>query len=64
MKEAITQKTEEKRAYTVKDIMEILQIGRNNAYTLCNSNAFDVIRIGTLIRIPKSSFDRWLDNNN
>ena len=64
MIDTTTQTTTEKRAYTVPDIMEILQIGRNNAYELCNSNTFNVIRIGKLIRIPKSSFDRWLENNN
>ena len=64
MIDTATQTTTEKRAYTVPDIMEILQIGRNNAYELCNSNTFNVIRIGKLIRIPKSSFDRWLENNN
>ena len=53
----------EVKAYTVSDIMKILQIGKNNAYELCNSNTFNVIKIGKLIRIPKSSFDRWLDNN-
>jgi len=64
MIDTTTQTTTEIRAYTVPDIMEILQIGRNNAYELCNSNTFNVIRIGKLIRIPKSSFDRWLENNN
>ena len=63
MKHNTTQTTTEKRAYTVPEIMEILQIGRNNAYDLCNSNLFNVVRIGKLIRIPKSSFDRWLDDN-
>jgi len=63
MKIETTQTTTEKRAYTVPEIMEILQIGRNNAYDLCNSNSFNVVRIGKLIRIPKSSFDRWLDDS-
>ena len=63
MNETTIQATIEKRAYTVPEIMEILQIGRNNAYDLCNSDKFDVKRIGKLIRIPKTSFDRWLDSN-
>ena len=63
MNETTIQATIEKRAYTVPEIMEILQIGRNNAYELCNSDTFDVKRIGKLIRIPKTSFDRWLDSN-
>jgi len=55
--------TTEKRTYSVAEIMEILEIGRNKAYELCSSNAFRTIRIGKTIRVSKSSFDMWLDNN-
>lgn len=48
--------------YTVKDIQEILNIGKNTAYQLINSNPFPVIRIGKTYRIPKEAFDRWLNN--
>lgn len=53
--------TTDKRTYSVAEIMEILEIGRNKAYELCNSNAFNIVRIGKLIRVSKSSFDAWLD---
>jgi hypothetical protein len=43
--------------------MEILGIGKNKAYELCNSNAFHIVRIGKIIRVSKLSFDMWLDNN-
>jgi len=53
----------EKRTYSVSEIMEILEIGRNKAYELCNSNLFRIVRIGKTIRVSKLSFDTWLDNN-
>jgi excisionase family DNA binding protein len=54
--------TTDKRTYSVAEIMEILDIGRNKAYELCNSDAFRIVRIGRTIRVSKSSFDMWLDN--
>jgi len=51
-----------KRTYTVMEIMEILGVSRKKAYELCNSDSFNIVRIGRSIRISKSSFDNWLDN--
>lgn len=51
----------EKRTYTVQEIMEILNIGKNAAYKLADSNEFKVIRVGRTIRISKISFDNWLN---
>jgi excisionase family DNA binding protein len=53
---------EDKRTYTVDDIMGILDIGRNTAYTLIKKKMFRSMKIGTQIRISKASFDNWLDN--
>ena len=50
-----------KRTYTVGEIAEILDIGRTSAYKLIHSGSFQIIRIGTAIRISKASFDEWLD---
>ena len=47
--------------YTVKDIMAILNIGRNKAYELVSKNYFSHVRVGTAIRISKKSFDKWLN---
>lgn len=56
-----------KDVLTVKDIMEILQIGRNSAYKLVNSGSFRILKIGKQIRIPKASLEKYLngdyDNN-
>ena len=51
----------EKRAYSVDDIMSILDISRSTAYILIKRNCFRSIKIGKQLRIPKASFDEWLD---
>ena len=50
-----------KRTYTVREIEEILGIGRTSAYKLIHSGQFQMVRIGSAIRISKASFDDWLD---
>ncbi|MBS5504703.1 MAG: helix-turn-helix domain-containing protein [Oscillospiraceae bacterium] len=52
----------EKRAYSVDDIMEILDISRSSAYILIKKNLFRSVKIGNQLRISKVSFDKWLDN--
>lgn len=51
----------DKRAYSVDEIMAILDISRSTAYNLIRKNPFRSIKIGNQIRISKSSFDEWLD---
>lgn len=53
----------EKRCYTVDEIRDILGIGKNKAYELCNADFFRTVKIGNAIRVSKVSFDEWLDNN-
>lgn len=52
----------EKRVYTVEEIMDILNIGKNTAYALVNSGVFHFVKVGGHYRISKKSFDQWLDN--
>jgi len=47
----------EKRAYSVDDIMAMLDISRSSAYILI----FRSFKIGKQLRISKASFDEWLD---
>ena len=54
--------SEEKRTYTVSEVAKILDIGKSSAYNLVKCNAFRTIRIGKTIRIPKKSFDAWLNS--
>ena len=51
----------ERRTYSVDDIMAILDISRSTAYILIKKNCFRSIKIGKQLRIPKTSFDEWLD---
>ena len=38
-----------------------LCIYEDTAYNLCNSTEFRVLRVGGSIRVPKDSFDAWLN---
>ena len=51
-----------KLVYTVEEIARMLAISQRSAYNLCNSTTeFRVLRVGGSIRIPKDSFDAWLN---
>ncbi|MCD8120873.1 MAG: helix-turn-helix domain-containing protein [Clostridiales bacterium] len=56
----------EKKVYDAEDIQKLLGIGRSKAYSLLEETyekqePFRVIKIGKLLRVPKQSFDHWLD---
>ncbi len=46
---------------TVKELSEVLRIGRSSAYELCRQNEFPVIRIGKSIRIPSKALFEWIE---
>ena len=51
-----------KLVYTVKEVAQMLAISLRSAYNPCNSTTeFRVLRAGGSIRIPKDSFDAWLN---
>jgi excisionase family DNA binding protein len=50
-----------KKSYSVAEIQQILGISRPTAYNLIRQNYFQSVRVGSSIRIIKSSFDAWLD---
>ena len=52
---------QEKRTYTVREVQEILCIGKNAAYELVKAQKFKCVKVGNSIRISKKSFDQWLD---
>ena len=52
------------RCYTVQDLQNILGVGRKSVYSLLKRNEFRWIRVGAVYRIPKKSFDDWLDSRN
>ena len=49
------------RVYTVAEIARVARISRTAAYELVKKRQFPVIRVGGSIRIPKKTFDAWLD---
>lgn len=53
----------EKRTYTVDEIQKILGISRNTTYSLIKQKKFRSIRVGSVIRISKRSFDEWFEEN-
>lgn len=52
----------EKRCYTVEDLQIILGISRGTVYKLLEQKEFRWIKIGSVYRISKKSFNEWLDN--
>ena len=48
---------------TVKDIQDILHIGRSTAYKLLQSGELRTLRIGSIYRIPKAYLTDFINNN-
>lgn len=46
---------------TIEEVQKILRIGKNQAYDLCKSGDFPVLKIRHAYRIPKDEFQKWLD---
>ena len=49
---------------TVKQVCEMLNIGRNNAYELVRSGAIKSVTIGRQIRIPKDNVIHFIEKDN
>ena len=54
-------RTLECRDYTVSEIARILGVSRTQAYRLVQEGLFKSVRIDNDVRIPKRSFDKWLE---
>lgn len=50
-----------KRAYTVKEIANLLGVSKASAYKLIRSNQFHSVKIGGQHRVSKVVFDEWLN---
>lgn len=46
---------------TVAQVKDILNVGRNTAYTLINSGVLSSIRIGHQLRVPKASLIAYMN---
>lgn len=58
-----------KKVYSADEIQVILGIGRTKVYEFLDSvnkkqKPFRVIKIGRVYRIPKDSFDKWINGEN
>ena len=51
------------RIFTVKDVMEIMGIGRDKAYALFRAKSFPATRLGRQAFVTESNFNDWLNNN-
>ena len=56
----------ERQVYFAGDIMKMLGVGRSRCYTYLGEvyekqEPFRVIKVGKLFRVPKQSFDNWLN---
>lgn len=62
----MTKATYTPQVYDLKDIMSIMGLGRSSAYTwikqvYTDQKPFRVIKVGAIYKIPKQSFDAWLN---
>lgn len=48
----------------VIDIQNYLGIGKKQAYELCNSGQFHIVRVGRLIKVSREVFINWLQGVN
>ena len=51
----------EKRCYTVKEIQEMLGVGRVTVYELLKLGDLRYVIVGGKYLVSKKSFDQWLD---
>lgn len=45
----------------VKDLQELLNIGRDTAYALMHAQGFPSIKIGGRYYVAREALDKWLD---
>ena len=50
------------KCYDVKDLAEMLGVGRASVYELLKRREFRWVLVGGKYRISKSSFDNWLND--
>ena len=58
----MTETKKESAVMTVKELCEVLEIGKPAAYALCHREDFPAIKIGKSFKIPRKRFHEWLYN--
>lgn len=49
--------------YTVKELIEEMNISKNTAYKLIHTNGFPCVRIGSKYLIDKDGLEKWIKRN-
>ena len=52
----------EKKLVEIDDLCNMLNIGKNTAYSLLTSGEIDALKIGTVWKIPVKSINDYIDN--
>lgn len=47
--------------YTVKDIQNILSLGRTKAYELMRSDGFPSVKLNNRLYVSKENFEKWFN---
>ncbi len=50
------------KVLTVKEVAEILRLGKNQTYELMKSNVFPSYRIGNKLFVTEADLNNWLSN--
>lgn len=50
------------RLYTIKDVMNILQLSYSTVYGMCNNGTLQSVKVGGSIRIPQESLRNFIMN--
>lgn len=58
----MTRQENERKCYSLEEVIVMLDVCRNTLMKLIRGNEFPYLKIGGVYRIPKESFDRWLDS--
>ena len=53
----------EKQFYTMKELAELVPIGKTNLYNLVHSAGFPSIIVNRKILIPVDEFDKWIKSS-
>ena len=58
----LPEKNNGKKCYTLDELMIMLDVSRNTLMKLIRQNEFPYLKLGGVYRVPKESFDKWLDS--
>ncbi len=53
---------EQLQLYTIRDVMQILQLSYTTVYALCNNGSLPSVKVGGSIRIPRESLRNYILN--